>query len=105
MEKNDMKPEISHVDNVYDENDPKDFDQTHEAPPQLKSGLDDLTTWQAIKTYKRVTVICMLAAFSASLDGYQGAKDHDLVKYCADTGLFLHCNIVNLNGGIGTFNL
>lgn len=67
-----MKPEISHVDNVYDDHDHDELKQTYEAPPQMKSSMDDLTTWQALKTYKRVSVICMLAAFSASLDGYQG---------------------------------
>ncbi|TVY52349.1 General alpha-glucoside permease [Lachnellula cervina] len=46
--------------------------------PLMRSKADDLTVWQSVRIYKRVGVIAMLAAFSASLDGYQ----------------------INLNGGI-----
>ncbi|TVY39069.1 General alpha-glucoside permease [Lachnellula subtilissima] len=46
--------------------------------PLMRSKADDLTVWQSARVYKRVGVIAMLAAFSASLDGYQ----------------------INLNGGI-----
>ncbi|TVY42986.1 Alpha-glucosides permease [Lachnellula occidentalis] len=46
--------------------------------PLMRSKADDLSVWQSVRIYKRVGVIAMLAAFSASLDGYQ----------------------INLNGGI-----
>ncbi|ENH62787.1 Putative glucose transporter HXT5 [Fusarium oxysporum f. sp. cubense race 1] len=44
----------------------------------MRSKLDDLSVWQSVRRFKRVGCIAMLAAFSASLDGYQ----------------------INLNGGI-----
>ncbi|TVY24802.1 General alpha-glucoside permease [Lachnellula hyalina] len=46
--------------------------------PLMRSKADELSVWQSVRVYKRVGVIAMLAAFSASLDGYQ----------------------INLNGGI-----
>ncbi|KAG2412159.1 hypothetical protein HFD88_009715 [Aspergillus terreus] len=46
--------------------------------PLMRSGLDDLSVWQSVRRYKKVAIIAMFAAFSASLDGYQ----------------------INLNGGI-----
>ncbi|CAG9997127.1 unnamed protein product, partial [Clonostachys byssicola] len=46
--------------------------------PVMRSALDDLSVWQSVRRFKWVGCIAMLAAFSASLDGYQ----------------------INLNGGI-----
>lgn len=40
-------------------------------PVLMRSSLDNVSVWQAAKIYKRITAICMLAAFSASLDGYR----------------------------------
>lgn len=40
-------------------------------PVQMKSSLDHLSVWQAALAYKRVTLLCFVAAFSASLDGYR----------------------------------
>lgn len=39
--------------------------------PLMRSGLDDLSVWQSVRRYKKVAVIAMFAAFSASLDGYR----------------------------------
>jgi hypothetical protein len=68
----DIKPEAVHIDNID-----YDGDITKESIPspivQMKSSLDDLSTWQAIKRYKRICSICLLAAFAASLEGYQSA--------------------------------
>lgn len=41
--------------------------------PQIQS-FDKLSVWQAAKLYKRIGFFCFLAAFSASLDGYQGTS-------------------------------
>lgn len=41
------------------------------AEPVMRSKVDDLKVWQAIKQYKLVTCLAMAAAFSASLDGYR----------------------------------
>jgi hypothetical protein len=68
----DIKPEAVHIDNID-----YDGDINKESIPspvvQMKSSLDDLSTWQAIKRYKRICTICMMAAFAASLEGYQSA--------------------------------
>jgi sugar porter (SP) family MFS transporter len=46
--------------------------------PLMRAKADDISVWQSVWLYKRVGVISMIAAFAASLDGYQ----------------------INLNGGI-----
>lgn len=43
-------------------------------PVQMRSELDDLPILKAIRIYKRIATICMMAAFSAALEGYR--KDH-----------------------------
>jgi hypothetical protein len=40
--------------------------------PQQIQAFDKLSVWQAAKLYRKIGLICFLAAFSASLDGYQG---------------------------------
>lgn len=42
--------------------------------PVMRSREDDLSVWQSALRFKRVSLIAMIAAFSASLDGYRG--DH-----------------------------
>jgi hypothetical protein len=39
--------------------------------PVMRSREDDLSVWQCALRYKRVSLIAMVAAFSASLDGYR----------------------------------
>ncbi|KAL4746877.1 hypothetical protein BDW72DRAFT_206984 [Aspergillus terricola var. indicus] len=51
---------------------------TGKGQPLMRSELDNLSIWESLRRYKVVTMIAMVAAFSASLDGYQ----------------------INLNGGI-----
>lgn len=46
---------------------------------QMRSELDDLPVLQAYRIYWRITLICMLGAFSAALEGYR--KSH--FKYAA----------------------
>ncbi|WOO86296.1 Hexose transporter 2 [Vanrija pseudolonga] len=43
--------------------------QYHDA--QLKSDHDMLGTWDAVKKFRRVTLICAIAGFAAATDGYQ----------------------------------
>lgn len=38
---------------------------------QMRSTLDDLPTFKAVRIYWRISVICMLGAFSAALEGYR----------------------------------
>ena len=69
----DDKPEVFHVDRV--DPDPT-MDDANMAMAkgqivQFRSELDDMSVWQAAKYYKRIWILCMLAAFSASLEGYR----------------------------------
>lgn len=41
------------------------------AAVQMRSPLDDLPTFSAIRIYWRVSLICMLCAFSGALKGYR----------------------------------
>jgi hypothetical protein len=43
-------------------------------PVLMKSSLDKMSVWQAAMAYKRVSLMCMAAAFSASLDGYRESR-------------------------------
>lgn len=43
----------------------------HDAEQQMRSQEDNVPIWEAVKRYKLITVVTMLAAFSASLDGYR----------------------------------
>lgn len=36
---------------------------------QLKSKFDDLTIWEAIKTFRKSALICLIAGIAASTDG------------------------------------
>jgi len=57
--------DIQHED-VVDDKHYKDFE------PQQIQAFDKLSVWQAAKMYRKIGLVCFLAAFSASLDGYQG---------------------------------
>ena len=52
------------------------FDSGKDVPLQtvMKSSLDRLSVFQAMRVYKRVVGVAMLAAFSASLDGYRESE-------------------------------
>ena len=56
----DIKEKVEHEENAY-----------QEERIALKSQFDDLTAWQALKTFKVVSLYCCAAAFSAATDGYQ----------------------------------
>lgn len=38
---------------------------------QMRSELDDMSVFKAVWYYKKIWMVCMLAAFSASLEGYR----------------------------------
>lgn len=46
---------------------------------QMRSELDDLPILKALRIYWRISLICMLGAFSAALDGYRefSSPNHD----------------------------
>lgn len=56
------------------------------ATPIMRTKEDDLSVWQSVRRYKWVSVLAMLAAFSASLDGYRkyqlGRSDHIQSSEC-----------------------
>lgn len=64
--------EISHVPDVTIDNDHDEkaapFDNSH----LQRQNADKLTPFQAAWRFRRIGFFCFLAAFSASLDGYQG---------------------------------
>lgn len=66
------KNEIEQIQNVYrpDEGIEKD----RELEPAQIQALDKLSVWQAAKVYRKIGLFCFIAAFSASLDGYQGER-------------------------------
>jgi hypothetical protein len=39
--------------------------------PVMRTAEDDLSIWQGVRRYKLATALAMIAAFSASLDGYR----------------------------------
>ncbi len=63
------KPESETVENCAPSltNDPA----THHDELVMRNDLDDLTVWQSVLRFKSVGWVAMLAAFSASLDGYR----------------------------------
>lgn len=54
--------------------------------PVLRSSFDDLSVWQSVRRFKYVGSIAMVAAFSASLDGYR------------KSGLEHHRSLMDLDG-------
>ena len=69
------KTEISHFDDAKHEMyDGAEKEVPH--PAIMKSSLDRMSVYQAMRVYKKVVGIAMLAAFSASLDGYRECPQH-----------------------------
>lgn len=50
--------------------------------PVMRSREDDLSVWQSALRFKRVSMIAMVAAFSASLDGY---REENQLRPCRKT--------------------
>lgn len=46
----------------------------------MRTKEDDMSVWQAVKAYKKVTALAMAAAFCASLDGYQISLNGGIVS-------------------------
>lgn len=77
--KSDYKAEVDHVEDAN--NTTRDAAAIiHESPPALRSKIDNLAVFTALKTYRFTALICMAAAFSASLDGYQGHLNSSIVS-------------------------
>lgn len=64
-----------HVEAVHDASQPKSIDNVKamaaDGAAQMRSELDDLPILKALWLYKRIAVLCMMAAFSAALEGYR----------------------------------
>lgn len=67
------KEHVARLETVDNDELPKVIDKALAAGHivQMRSELDDLPSLQAYRVYWRITLICMLAAFSAALDGYR----------------------------------
>jgi hypothetical protein len=65
----DNKNDHEHIDNFKED----------QHAPELRAAVDDLSVWQAVKLYKRASLFCMLAAFSAACDGFQGHFNGSIV--------------------------
>jgi hypothetical protein len=70
MNAHDNEIEVKHQDVQHD--DDVDNKQEKDSEPQQIQAFDKLSVWQAAKMYRKIGLVCFLAAFSASLDGYQG---------------------------------
>ena len=51
--------------------------------PVMRSQADDLSVWQCARQFKVASLIAMIAAFSASLDGYRKSSR----KECSELDL------------------
>lgn len=73
--------------------------------PQQMGVFDKLSVWQAAKLYRKIGLVCFLAAFSASLDGYQGESHpaHRQRTCLTLTGSF-NGSVVSNKGFIRQFN-
>lgn len=78
--KSDYKAELDHVEDVTRADATQATPADVQDPPALRSKIDNLAIYQALKTYRWTAVICMAAAFSASLDGYQGHLNSSIVS-------------------------
>jgi hypothetical protein len=64
--------EIQHLEinsAVHNERPIEDLKQDRLLDAQLKSSFDDLTIFQALKTFKKAALICAIAGIAASTDG------------------------------------
>jgi hypothetical protein len=81
------KAEIEHVADQH--RDTVDLDDVHkprdEAPRVQRQAVDLMSVRQAAWAYRKVGFFCLLAAFSASLDGYQGEFTPPTTKIQTDT--------------------
>lgn len=64
---------IDHFDYLENAELPKAIDKAFASGDavQMRSELDDMQTFKAVRIYWRISLICMLAAFCAALDGYR----------------------------------
>jgi hypothetical protein len=47
---------------------------------QMRSSMDDVPIFTAVRLYWRVSLVCMAAAFTASLDGYREHTSGDPIR-------------------------
>lgn len=71
---NDGKADLdAHVETLHNDDLPKNIDRAlaQGNAVQMRSELDDLPILKAVRIYWRIATICMMAAFSAALEGYR----------------------------------
>jgi MFS transporter, SP family, general alpha glucoside:H+ symporter len=69
----DKTSRINHLENLDNAELPKAIDKAFASghAVQMRSSLDDLPTLKALRIYWRISLICILGAFCAALDGYR----------------------------------
>ncbi|XXG96260.1 hypothetical protein Hte_002541 [Hypoxylon texense] len=69
----DMTGGINHLENINNADLPKAIDKAFAsgAAVQMRSELDDLPIFKALRVYWRVSLFCMMCAFGGALEGYQ----------------------------------
>lgn len=69
----DTSGRIDHLEELNNAELPKAIDKAFAsgAAVQMRSSLDNLPTFQAVRIYWRVSLICMLCAFGGALEGYR----------------------------------
>lgn len=67
---------ITHVESTENVEGPQAIDKALAAGEtvQMRSTLDDLPMLKALRIYWRISLICMLGAFCAALDGYRACQ-------------------------------
>ncbi|KAI0378574.1 general substrate transporter [Hypomontagnella monticulosa] len=78
----DTSGRIDHLEELNNAELPKAIDKAFAsgAAVQMRSSLDNLPTFQAVRIYWRVSLICMLCAFGGALEGYQVAIASSIVS-------------------------
>ena len=73
MQSNDKADPTAHLESLDNADLPKEIDKTlaEGDAVQMRSDLDNLPILKAVRIYWRIATICMMAAFSAALEGYR----------------------------------
>jgi hypothetical protein len=71
---------IEHVVSRTDGQSIQDEIKQRDEPKVQRQAVDTMTVRQAAWAYRKVGLFCLLAAFSASLDGYQGSLNGSITS-------------------------
>lgn len=74
----DVKGGIDHLENMNNADLPKAIDKAFAsgAAVQMRSELDDMPTFKALRVYWQVSLLCMMCAFGGALEGYRASPSY-----------------------------